>query len=315
MDESRTARPNVAATLDHRHLVPPTLRHLCEHPGLASILDAEVTTCLARRARFPHTLLVGPADSSKRAIIATVAAELDVPVTWTDAAAMSDCRELDRTLRRAAPGSIVAITGADDLDADAWTELARIAATREPPRLRGYMALMHEMELEPWQRTSMERGRYPEFTFMLTSRRHVATTAPSVRWVERQWFVPRSKETESVRLRRLFRAAAVEAGDDAVETFAQFAPDLGMRTLGLANALVSMARAHGDGSVDAAGDSEHLERTLAPLIDPRAAIRLRRRLAREAKRAAAATATSASGTQAAMPSAPGGTPTDAAAAP
>ncbi|MFM9143909.1 MAG: hypothetical protein ACKORL_00685, partial [Phycisphaerales bacterium] len=210
MDESRTARPHIAATLDHRHLVPPTLGHLGEHPGLASLLDAEVTTCLARRARFPHTLLVGPADSSKRAIIATVAAELDVPVTWTDAAAMNDARELDRTLRRAAPGSIVAIAGADDLDTDTWSELARIAATREPPRLRGYLALMHEMELEPWQRTPADRSRYAEFTFMLTSRRHVATTAASVRWVERQWFVPRSKETETVRLRRLLRAASTD---------------------------------------------------------------------------------------------------------
>ena len=42
MDESRAARPHIAATLDHRHLVPPTLRHLSEHPGLASLLDAEV---------------------------------------------------------------------------------------------------------------------------------------------------------------------------------------------------------------------------------------------------------------------------------
>jgi hypothetical protein len=318
MDESRTARPHNAVTLDHRHLVPPTLKHLGEHPGLASLLDAEVTTCLARRARFPHTLLVGPADSSKRAIIATVAAELDVPVAWTDAAAMNDARELDRTLRRAAPGSIVAIAGAGDLDADTWSELARIAATREPPRLRGYLALMHEMELEPWQRTPADRSRYPDFTFMLTSRRHVATTAASVRWVERQWFVPRSKETESVRLRRLFRAASVEAADDAVATFARFAPDLGMRTLGLANALVSMARVHGDGSVDAAGNSEHLQDTLAPLIDPRAAIRLRRRLAREARRAAAASAASAAGAPGvpgALPAASGGTPTDAAAAP
>jgi hypothetical protein len=153
---------------------------------------------------------------------------------------------------------------------------------------------------------------------MLTSRRHVATTAASVRWVERQWFVPRSKETESVRLRRLFRAASVEAADDAVATFARFAPDLGMRTLGLANALVSMARVHGDGSVDAAGNSEHLQDTLAPLIDPRAAIRLRRRLAREARRAAAASAASAAGAPGvpgALPAASGGTPTDAAAAP
>ena len=321
MDESRAARRHIAATLDHRHLVPPTLRHLSEHPGLASLLDAEVTTCLARRARFPHTLLVGPADSSKRTIIATVAAELDVPVTWTDAAAVNDFRELDRALRRALPGSIVAIAGADDLDADTWPELARIAATREPPRLRGYLAMMHEMELEPWQRTPVDRGRYPEFTFMLTSRRHVATTAASVRWVERQWFVPRSKETESVRLRRLFRAASVEAADDAVATFGRFAPDLGMRTLGLANALVSLARTHGEGSVDAAGNSAHLEETLAPLIDPRAPIRLRRRLAREARRAATAAGAAASApagaaaTSGAPTAASGGTPTDAAAAP
>ena len=288
MDESRAARPHIAATLDHRHLVPPTLRHLSEHPGLASLLDAEVTTCLARRARFPHTLLVGPADSSKRTIIATVAAELDVPVTWTDASAMNDFRELDRALRRALPGSIVAIAGADDLDADTWPELARIAATREPPRLRGYLAMMHEMELEPWQRMPVDRGRYPEFTFMLTSRRHVATTAASVRWVERQWFVPRSKETESVRLRRLFRAASVGADDGSVAAFAEFAPDLGMRTLGLANALVSMARAQGHGSIDAGESTMHIERTLAPLVDPRAAVRLKRRLAREARRAATA---------------------------
>ncbi|MFM8643351.1 MAG: hypothetical protein ACKOEP_11065, partial [Phycisphaerales bacterium] len=61
-----------------------------------------------------------------------------------------------------------------------------------------------------------------------------------------------------------------------------------------------------------------LERTLAPLIDPRAAIRLRRRLAREAKRAAAAGAATAAGTAGApgaRPTASGGTPTDAAAAP
>jgi PHD/YefM family antitoxin component YafN of YafNO toxin-antitoxin module len=41
-------------------------------------------------------------------------------------------------------------------------------------------------------------------------------------------------------------------------------------------------------TIRAAGNSAYLEETLAPLIDPRAADRLRRRLAREARRAATA---------------------------
>lgn len=317
MDESRTARPAIPATLDHRHLVPPTLRHLEEHPGLAMLLDAEVTTCLARAARFPHSLLVGPADTSKRAIIATVAAELDVPVTWTDAATMNDWHEIDRTLRRAAPGSIVAIAGADGLDEDAWAELARIASTREAPRTRGFLAAMQELELEPWQRTPAERRRYPEFTFMMTSRRHVAATAPSVRWVERQWFVSRTKASETVRLHRLLRAAGVEASPASIEAFAEFAPGMGIRTLGLANALVSVARAHGNGTLDAPGSAERMESMLEPLIDPCAASRLRRRMARDARRAAAAQAkAAASGSGgASAPAASGGGPADAAAAP
>jgi hypothetical protein len=318
MDESRSARHAIPATLDHRHLVPPTLRHLEEHPGLAMLLDAEVTTCLARAGRFPHALLVGPADSSKRAVIATVAAELDVPVTWTDAATMNDWREIDRTLRRVAPGSIVAIAGADGLDEDAWAELARIASTREAPRMRGYLAAMQELELEPWQRTPAERRLYPDFTFMMTSRRHIAATAPSVRWVERQWFVSRTKESEAVRLRRLLRAAGVEAAPASVEAFAEFAPGLGIRTLGLANALASVARTHGNGTIDAPESAERIESMLAPLIDPCAASRLKRRMARDARRAAAAEAkavATAAGGGGSAPAASGGDPADAAASP
>ena len=318
MDESRTARQAIPATLDHRHLVPPTLRHLEEQPGLAMLLDAEVTTCLARGGRFPHTLLVGPADSSKRAVIATVAAELDVPINWTDAATMNDRHEIDRTLRRAAPGSIVAIVGADGLDEDAWAELARIAATREAPRTRGFLAAMQELELEPWQRTPAERRLYPDFTFMMTSRRHIAATAPTVRWVERQWFVPRTKESEAVRLRRLLRAAAVEASSESIDAFAEFAPGLGIRTLGLANALVSLARTHGDGTLEAPGSTGHAESMLAPLIDPCAASKLKRRMARDARRAAAAeakAAATAAGGGGSAPAASGGGPADAAASP
>jgi hypothetical protein len=93
---------------------------------------------------------------------------------------------------------------------------------------------------------------------------------------------------------------------------------MGIRTLGLANALVSVARTHGNGTLDASGSAEHMESMLTPLIDPCAASRLKRRMARDARRAAAAeakAAATAAGGGGSAPAASGGDPADAAASP
>ena len=62
--------------LDPSILVPPSFAHLAEAPALATALQRTVESCLRARARFPHTLLVGPADATKRSIATMLAAEM-----------------------------------------------------------------------------------------------------------------------------------------------------------------------------------------------------------------------------------------------
>lgn len=59
-------------------LQPPTFEHLTEAPSIASLLTKTVSNSLHSRSRFPHTLLVGPPDSGKQIMAATIASEMGV---------------------------------------------------------------------------------------------------------------------------------------------------------------------------------------------------------------------------------------------
>jgi hypothetical protein len=71
-------------------LQAPTLNHMSEAPGLAATLARAVQASLETGPRFPHLLLIGPADSGKQTIAATVARELGAPLVCINPASLHD---------------------------------------------------------------------------------------------------------------------------------------------------------------------------------------------------------------------------------
>jgi hypothetical protein len=239
-----TARARSMATaptrwIDHHDLAAPTLRHLTECPALAETASALVERCLASGRRFPHTLISGPADSSKRLIARAIAAEMAAPMHVVELVHVRDPDTLHASLRRIPAGAVALLSGAEAFNDAAMAALSRAIGAREPTAEPSMRDILQDIDREPWQRESKARSprRYEDFTVILTARHHVAPTSTLHRWVELQFFTRRDGHTECARMARALRRVGIDLGPERLAEFAAFAATYRIRTTQAVNML------------------------------------------------------------------------------
>lgn len=266
-EDTATRAPSApVAMVTHEHLAVPTLAHLREYPTLGATLGAVAEECLRAGARFPHTLLVGPADSSKRTIARAIAADMAAPFHQVDMMQVTDPNRMHAAFRGLPDGAVVLVDGVDTLSPNALSDLSRVATAGRSVREPSFLDLMRKMDREPWQRRDATRrtgndraagpgadgarggtpGRdgapkarpraYGDFTMVLTVRKHVPSDSALHRWVELQFFTRRTAATEAARLDRLFRHTGTVHDAETLATFASFAVEFGIRSLQFVNA-------------------------------------------------------------------------------
>jgi len=265
-----------ARLLTHTDLSAPTLDHLTECPALAETASAVVERCLADQRRFPHTLLVGPADSSKRLIAEAIAADLAAPFHTVEMLHINGPDALDAALRGIPAGAVVLVSGVDTVTPNALADLARAATSRESVRDTTFRDLMREVEGETWKKASRPRAPrgYQDFTVVMTSRTHVPSDSPLHRWVQLQFFTQRSARTEAMRMHRAFRRAGFPIELDPLCELARFAVTFKVRTLQAVNAVLLSGR----GRLDPAA----LESLFEHAMDPEQVRKMRRFLRKAA---------------------------------
>ena len=286
MDESRKvhirahAKSN-ATTLDHTHLVAPTLSHLGECPAIGCALASIVEQSLQSGKRFPHTLLIGDADSSKRVIAATIAAEMAVPIHYVDLVQIRSGDALHAVLRHVTAGAIVLMSGIDCTYEGTFADLARAVNGRERIKEPSLTSWMREMTREEWQKNSRQASmKYPDFTVILTGRKSHSAHATYLRWVERHYFTKQYEGGEVARLSRLFRHTDRTVDDDVICLIAKVTTTFGVRTLEAANAIVERMRSSGIERLDQRTYGEHFENMFAALLDPKRVAAYEKKLAR-----------------------------------
>ena len=290
MDESRNAhaRANAnahakvnATMLDHTHLVAPTLSHLGECPAIGRALSAIVEQSLQTGKRFPHTLLIGVADSSKRIIAATIAAEMDVPIHYIDLVQIRSGDALHAVLRHVTAGAIVLMSGIDCTHEGTFADLARAVNGRERLKEPSLASWMREMTREEWQKNSRQASlKYADFTVILTGRKSHPAHATYLRWVERHYFTKQYEGGEVARLNRLFRHTDRTVDDDVICLIAKVTTTFGVRTLEAANAIIERMRSSGIERLDQRTYGEHFEDMFAALLDPKRVAAYKKKLER-----------------------------------
>lgn len=267
-----------ARLLTHADLGAPTLDHLAECPALAETASAVVERCLAERSRFPHTLLVGPADSSKRLVAQAIAADMAAPFHVVEMLHIGGPDALHAALRGVPAGAVVLVSGVDTVTPNALADLARAVAGRESVRDTTLRDLMREVEDEPWKKPGRARAPrgYQDFTVVMTSRTHVPSDSPLHRWVQLQFFTQRNAHTEAARMARAFRRAGVRMETESMCELARFAVTFKVRTLQAVNAVLL----HGAGHERL--EPRSYERIFEHAMDPEQVRKLRRFLRRAA---------------------------------
>ena len=223
------------------HLVPPSLAHLHEAPGLSSTLGRVIERCLQSRTRFPHTLLAGPRDSGKRSLAHLIAAEMAVPIISVELQTVTNSTELHAVFREASAGAIVLVSGLDVASAPAVRDVARaarrirLAAAAPPPSF-------------PFLDPALARPErpvrpYADFTVIATARGPQELGEGYLNWVEQRFFLKRSAATEAARLARLFARAGISIDVTGCRTIAGYALSSGIGTMAAAAAVVDWMRA------------------------------------------------------------------------
>jgi hypothetical protein len=264
-----------ARWITHEDLAAPTLSHLAECPALAETASAIVERCLAGAVRFPHTLLVGPADSSKRLIAQAIAADMAAPFHVVELVHIKDPDALHAALRKIPTGAVVLMSGAEAFGGSAPAALSRAVGSREPVRDTTMDELMREFDREAWKRERKARAerRYEDFTVILTSRTHVPPDSPFHRWVQLQFFTQRNGQTERARMARALRRAGIPLEPAKLSEFASFAATYRIRTVQAVNTLAAHLEAVRD---DAAARDAVFEHAMDPTQVKRVRALLRR---------------------------------------
>lgn len=279
-----SARPAAGASvapprlLGPDDLAAPTIDHLMECPALAETASAIVERCLAEQRRFPHTLLVGPADSSKRTIAQAIAADMAAPFHVVEMLHINGPDALDAALRGIPAGAVALVSGIDTTAPNAIADLARAVVSRESVRDTSFRDLMREVDGEPWKKLARARAPrgYQDFTVVMTSRTHVPSDSPLHRWVQMQFFTQRNARTEAMRMHRAFRRAGLPIELEQLCELARFAVTFKVRTLQAVNAV--LLRGADRGRIDAAA----LESMFEHAMDPEQVRKMRRFLRKAA---------------------------------
>ena len=247
-DSPATPRISPSAPIGPGHLHPPTLRHFAEHPALAQSIGLTVERCLRTRTRFPHTLLVGDADTGKRSLAHAVAADLAVGLREIDMMHVTSDEELERALRAVPEGGILLVTGFEHAPRGAEVDLTRAMANRTR-RVR-----RNAPTPESWMAAAeaLASARPSEFTVIATSRRPLGSNLQVTRFFERTHYLGRTEAGEADRLRRCLRRAGIALAPDAASAVAAFVLAGGMRTLAAASMLTDFAEAHGLATLNSA---------------------------------------------------------------
>ena len=243
-DDCVAPTPFVPVTIvDHTHLAAHTFEHLEECPALGVTAAGYVEECLRSRRRFPHTLIVGPADSSKRTIARTIAAEMAAPVHAVEVSQLFGPDALHHALKDVPAGAVVIVGGLESACPEAMADLGSVMSGRRPMRERGMLDMMREMDGESWKRPARRPATpYADFTMILTSRDSVPMKSPVRRYAQLQYFTQRDAITERARLKRLFRHAGCALDADTVALLASVAVDSRIRTLQVANVMSTFIR-------------------------------------------------------------------------
>lgn len=278
--------------VDHAHLVPPTFEHFGESLPMRESLSKLVEQCLRNRRRFPHMLLCGPADTSKRSIATTIAREMAVPITHLDMLQVSGPDELHSAFRSLTDGSIVLLTGIDLVPDASYPALSRCIETRERVHEVTLESLIRKIDKESWKKSPRAAShRYADFTIIATARRSMTERLPYLRWVELQCYTRRNAQTEQARLRRGFLHAGVNIEETTLTTLAEFVVTFKLRTLQAINRVLQFLR---ESPVNAESETklaERLPELFFEAIDPKVLKRILRKTRATTAAAAAPLAT------------------------
>lgn len=249
-DSVPPVRAKPVALVTHEHLAAHALCHLQECPMLGTTAGALAEECLAAGTRFPHTLLVGPADSSKRTIARSIAADMAAPLHHVEMLELSNPDLMHAAFSGIPDGAVVLVSGIDTAPGGALSDLARVASARRSVRRPDFGDMLRRLERDPWRRApgTKDRARraYGDFTMVLTARRHVPSDSPLHRWVQLQFFTRRTADTEVARLGRLFRHVGWDLDREVLGIFADFAVRYGIRSLQFVNGLLLALRSFRD---------------------------------------------------------------------
>ena len=229
-------------------LQPPSFEHLTEAPSIASLLTKTVANSLHSRSRFPHTLLVGPPDSGKQTMAATIASEMGVSLTTIHAPSVTNIRDMHRTLRSVPAGSVVLFSQIDRAD---WIcpQLCRIAAGL--PVCDQQVWRGAETPGDDWS-SKIDSHPYHDFTIIATSRAPRADHRVMNEWAEVTIRTERTERSESIRLERVFHRLGVKVAPAALARLASFGTNSQIRTLMLARNIVALTEARHGSSIDLA---------------------------------------------------------------
>ncbi len=220
------------------------LSHLFEMQPTAASLQRAAERCLREGRRFPHTLIIGPRDSSKRTLARAIAWEMAVPVVEVDVKSMHDLQAADAKVADAGPNAVVLLSGSDDFAAAAWAA-ERLATGRR---------LWDESDYEgpwmqPWERMQVQREALPSVTVILTCDPTAVQGyghGTSLAWVERTVCTERNACTEAWRFCRILLRAGVKFDADATTAIGERVVNERVRTLAVAEQLQELLNSQGN---------------------------------------------------------------------
>lgn len=279
------AAPRRLLNVGHAFLHVATLAHAAEHARLVPILEQAVEHALATRQPFPHTMLSGGSDTSKRVLAHAIAADLAAPLAELDLSAMRSPDQLHERLQALEPGAIVLASAGEQALHGPLPDLVSAANC-------GRCVLRN-----------IPGARYERFTIILCTRDRVDTLLGGRDVFEQRFYFQRTAESEAIRLRRVLRRAGATCSDDAVAALAEGVLTMRLPTIGTAAAVTALLRRRGVAAFDLAQLNEECWKTLMVMADPRWLRTLAKRDRRKAQ-AAAEVATQAAAPAAAPQSPP-----------
>jgi len=267
----RSDRTPPRTLLTAADLAPQSVCHFTENPYLAAAIARTVDACLVGGRRFPHTVIAGPADAGKRALVAAIARDMCEPLFEVEMSTVTGLHDLHAVFRGCPDRGIVLISGLEPHHAVFGRAIAqaahrqRLVVSSLPPELG--LPDMSPPEMTPPARARGAR-RYADFTIIGTMRIPPDAADARVRWVERTYFTWRTRASESVRIGRALQRAGFTVAPEAVERISGAATECGIRTLAAATAVAEWMAANGTSEL---GPELSLV-DLAPVLSPLARV-------------------------------------------